>query len=113
MAKGIFRGCQRVFCDMAAVLFLAGAAQSEPSGQTSARTEVAGNQPILIELSILACKRDVNCRNFSLLYDAYHVSLLTCMIAGQREIAAWSARHPLYVVRRWSCGFPQLADQRA
>ena len=109
MVIRIFRNRRQWLCNVTALLFLVGAAQSAPP----ARTDVAADQPVLIELAIFACLRDVNCRSFSLLYDAYHVSLLTCMIAGQREIAAWSARHPHYVVRRWSCGFPQLADQRA
>jgi hypothetical protein len=59
----------------------------------------------MIELSLTACRDDRACRNFSMLYDAYQVSLMTCMIAGQREVAAWSLAHPGWNVARWSCQF--------
>jgi hypothetical protein len=66
----------------------------------------AGSSDIrYIELRIDACRAEETCRRFSLLFDPYHVSLMTCMIAGQREIAAWQAGHPSWRVTRWSCGF--------
>ena len=58
----------------------------------------------MIELLIAACLVS-GCREFPLLYDAREVSLMTCMVAGQAEIARWQEFHPLWTVRRWSCGF--------
>jgi hypothetical protein len=47
------------------------------------------------------------CREVPLLYDARDVSLLTCMVAGQAEIARWQGVNPGWTVSRWSCGFPE------
>lgn len=59
----------------------------------------------MIALVIAACLGTGECREFSQLYDSYEVSLLTCMIAGQPEVARWSAGHPDWVVTRWHCDF--------
>ena len=59
----------------------------------------------MIELAILACLAAEDCRDFSLLYDPREVSLMTCMVGSQAEIARWQESHPLWTVRRWSCGF--------
>lgn len=61
--------------------------------------------PVYVELRIDACNSESICRLASLLFDPYHVSLMTCMIAGQREVAAWSLQNPTWTVKRWSCGF--------
>lgn len=61
--------------------------------------------PVYVELRIDACNPESICRLASLLFDPYHVSLMTCMIAGQREVAAWSLRNPTWTVKCWSCGF--------
>jgi hypothetical protein len=37
----------------------------------------------VIELVIAACLATGECRDFSLLYDPYQVSLMTCIVAGQ------------------------------
>jgi hypothetical protein len=58
----------------------------------------------MIELVISACLLGAECREFRLLYDARDVSLMTCMIAGQPQVAQWSAENPGWEVRRWSCG---------
>lgn len=69
-----------------------------------------------IELTILAClaggAEDGACRDFSLLYDPYEVSLMTCMLASQPEVARWSEANPGWQVRRWSCGIsdPRTAE---
>lgn len=64
---------------------------------------------MLIALVIAACLDAGKCRDFSLLYDPYEVSLMTCMIAGQAEVARWQEAHPDWRITRWSCG---LSDGR-
>jgi hypothetical protein len=61
--------------------------------------------PVYVELRIDACNPESICRLASLLFDPYHVSLMTCMIAGQREVAVWNLQNPTWTVKRWSCGF--------
>lgn len=65
---------------------------------------------MMIELVIAACLGTADCRDFRLLYSAYDVSLMTCMIAGQPEVARWSSEHPGWEIRRWHCG---MVDTRA
>lgn len=62
----------------------------------------------MIELVVTAC-RAVECRDVSLLYSAYEMSLMTCMIVGQRQAAAWTAQNPGWSVQRWNC---RLHDRR-
>ena len=58
----------------------------------------------MIELLISACLTSgTECRNFSLLFDAREVSLLTCMMNGQAVIAPWQQSHPEWRVKRWTC----------
>ena len=64
----------------------------------------------MIELVIAACLGTVDCRDFRLLYSAYDVSLMTCMIAGQPEVARGSNEQPGWHVSRWHCG---MIDTRA
>ena len=59
----------------------------------------------MIALVIAACLGAGECREFTQLYDPYDVSLMTCMIAGQPEVARWQVAHPDWSVTRWSCGF--------
>lgn len=62
----------------------------------------------MIELLISACQTTESvCRNFSQLFDARDVSLLTCMISGQPAVAGWQKSHPGWTVRRWTCRFPE------
>jgi hypothetical protein len=63
----------------------------------------ASTQAAMIELNIVACRDPAYCREFALLYDPWHVSVMTCMIGGQREIASWKARNPGWSVVRWTC----------
>lgn len=63
----------------------------------------------MIELLISACLTAApapteSCRDFSLLFDAREMSVMTCMTQGQPLIAAWSEGHPAWQVRRWRCG---------
>jgi hypothetical protein len=71
-----------------------------------------GVHPMMIALVIAACLGTEECRDFSLLYDPGDVSLMTCMIAGQAEIARWQETHPHWRVTRWSCGIhdPRTAE---
>jgi hypothetical protein len=63
----------------------------------------------MIELVIAACLGAAECQDFRLLYDAREVSLITCMIAGQPQVALWQREHPQWTVQRWHCG---LVDER-
>ncbi len=65
---------------------------------------------MMIELVIAACLGTTDCRDFRLLYSVYDVSLMTCVVAGQPEVARWSVEHPGWRVNRWSCG---LTDDRS
>lgn len=58
----------------------------------------------MIELLISACLLGGgDCREFSQLFDAREVSLLTCMAQGQPAVARWHEAHPGWTVTRWSC----------
>ena len=61
----------------------------------------------MIELVIAACISSATpeCRDFSLLFDADEVSVMSCALHGQREIARWSESHPTWTVARWTCGY--------
>ena len=60
---------------------------------------------MFIELVILAClSGDGTCREFQQLYDPREVSLMTCLVTAQPQVAAWQVEHPLWQVRRWRCG---------
>jgi len=58
----------------------------------------------MIELVIAACLVSGDCRDFSLLYDQREVSVMTCLMAGQPEVARWQLGHPGWEVAGWSCG---------
>ena len=66
----------------------------------------------MIELLIAACLVS-GCREFPLLYDAREVSLMTCMVSGQTEVARWQASHPEWRVARWRCGFADAGERQA
>ncbi len=72
--------------------------------------QVAGFE--MIELRVIACRAE-NCREVSLLYDAFEMSLMTCMIAGQQEAARWQSSNPAWEIRRWSCRFLGSGEGRA
>jgi hypothetical protein len=58
----------------------------------------------LIELLISACLAgEPQCKEFSLLYDPREVSLMTCMMMGQAEMAKWQQEHPAWHIERWTC----------
>jgi len=60
----------------------------------------------MIELVIAACLSTApECRDFSLIYDAQDVSLMSCALHGQQTIAEWHASHQDWTVSRWACGF--------
>ncbi|MFT3974527.1 MAG: hypothetical protein QM699_14065 [Amaricoccus sp.] len=66
----------------------------------------------MIELLIAACLSTGPCQDFRPLRDAREVSLLTCMTAGQPQVASWQQAHPLWQVRRWQCGIPDPTTAR-
>lgn len=57
----------------------------------------------MIELVIAACLTTGQCQETRLTFDAQDVSLMTCMISGQAEIARWQGQHPVWKVKRWHC----------
>ncbi|WP_299365041.1 hypothetical protein [uncultured Paracoccus sp.] len=64
----------------------------------------------MIELLISACalsaqmaEPPIECRDFSLLFDAREVSVMTCMMHSQPQIAQWQETHPKWQVERWQC----------
>ena len=67
----------------------------------------------MIELLIAACLTSGECREVSLLYDSREISVLTCAIAGQSEVARWQASYPTWQVIRWSCGVAGERDRSA
>jgi hypothetical protein len=67
----------------------------------------------MIELLIAACLGSGDCRDFALLYDSREVSVLTCAVSGQFEVARWQASHPDWRVVRWRCGFAGERDGMA
>ncbi len=67
----------------------------------------------MIELLIAACLTSGECRDFSLLYDAREVSVITCAVSGQIELARWQAGHPEWRIVRWRCGMVGETAQSA
>jgi len=59
----------------------------------------------------IACLQG-QCREFSRLYDPVEVSLMTCMIAGQAEVARWHQAHADWHIKRWSCGVSSRQEVR-
>lgn len=57
----------------------------------------------MIELIIAACLATGQCQESRLVYDASDISLMTCMIAGQTEVARWQQQHPKWQIRGWRC----------
>jgi hypothetical protein len=67
----------------------------------------------MIELIITACLLMGGCEEFRLSYDAQEVSLMTCTIFGQAEVARWQQQHADWQVRRWRCGIARTSDETA
>jgi hypothetical protein len=65
----------------------------------------------MIELVIAACLSSGECKESRLTYDAREVSLMTCMIAGQAEVARWQQQNPAWRIKRWHCGVPRQFGQ--
>lgn len=65
----------------------------------------------MIELVIAACLVTGECRESRLTYDSFDVSLMTCMIFGQAEVARWQQQHLAWHIKRWHCAIPQQVGQ--
>ncbi|HET6619389.1 MAG TPA: hypothetical protein VFG64_05575 [Dongiaceae bacterium] len=65
----------------------------------------------MIELVIAACLATGHCKDTHLTYDSRDVSLMTCMIAGQVEVARWQTQHPAWQIKRWHCGIASQGNQ--
>lgn len=66
--------------------------------------ETASEEEAMIELVIAACLATGECKESRLTYDAQEVSLMTCIVAGQTEVARWKENHPDWQIKRWHCG---------
>jgi len=73
----------------------------------------------MIELLISACALSAKlagplpeCRDFSYLYDAREVSVMTCMMHGQSQIVRWKQAHPKWNVQRWQCRARLVRESR-
>lgn len=57
----------------------------------------------MIELLFISClsAEPAACRQQSLLFT--DMSVMTCIIHGQQEIAKWQQGHPKETVREWKC----------
>ena len=53
-------------------------------------------------LIITACLSGSFCRDFPMPLDEA-ITPQMCLRQGQIGLAEWAARHPGYVIRRWSC----------
>ncbi len=74
----------------------------------------------MIELLIRACTISAElagplppCQDFSLLFDAHEVSIMTCMVHGQAQVARWSEGHPTWRAERWQCRMLDRRESRA
>ena len=63
----------------------------------------------MIELLFVSCLSadPASCQDRSLIFE--DMSLVTCMVHGQQELARWQADHPRETVREWKC---RTAGQR-
>jgi hypothetical protein len=68
----------------------------------------------LIELVFVACLRTTPelCEERSIAYLP-DMSLMTCMMQAQPELAQWSEAHPEHRVARWSCVTSDRREIRA
>lgn len=57
----------------------------------------------MIELALTICLLDDarKCRDEALTFS--DVSVLTCMVGGQAQVAAYMERRPRWYVSRWTC----------
>jgi hypothetical protein len=67
----------------------------------------------MIELLIAACLLSGECRDFPLLYDPREVSMMTCVLSGQAEVARWQTSHPDWQIVHWRCGMSGEGDRSA
>jgi hypothetical protein len=67
-------------------------------------------EAVMIELVFVVCLRatPLECEERSIAYLP-EVSLMTCMMQAQPQLAQWSAQHPALQIARWSC---VAADRR-
>lgn len=64
-------------------------------------------------LTIVACLATGECREFERLYDARQVSVMTCIVAGQAEVARWRRHHPRWRIRSWRCARRRQSEHEA
>ncbi len=57
----------------------------------------------MIELLFVACLRGepATCENRTLQFA--DLSLMTCMMAAQPELARWQQEHPIWMIKHWTC----------
>ncbi len=67
----------------------------------------------MIELAFVACLtfNPTACRNEALLYA--DITMMTCLVSGQTELAAWQNQHPDWQITKWSCRVHDPASAEA
>ena len=61
----------------------------------------------MIVLVLVACMLNEPARCESHQVPTEPMSLVECMVASQQYLVRWQAEHPVWRVRRWTCGFPR------
>ena len=69
------------------------------------------SESMMIELAFVVCLRTMPdlCEERSISYLP-DVTIMTCMMQAQPQLAQWSEAHPNLTIARWAC---QSADSRA
>jgi hypothetical protein len=57
----------------------------------------------MIELAFTICSivEGAKCREQSLVFS--DVSLITCMVGAQPQLAMWAEQHPNWTISKWHC----------
>lgn len=60
----------------------------------------------MIELAFTVCSilEGAKCKEQSLVFS--DVSMITCMVGAQPQLARWAEDHPNWTVGRWQCRIP-------
>jgi hypothetical protein len=61
----------------------------------------------MIELVVVACLLREPARCESHQVPTEPMGIVQCMVASQQYLVRWQADHPIWRVRRWTCGFPR------
>jgi len=64
----------------------------------------------MIELVFLTCllSQPSECREREMIF--YDVTMMSCMIGAQPELAKWAYEHPDWQITRWKCSMVQSVE---